>query len=95
MPLRCCINYVSKPGRLSSGHRTGKVQSSSQFLRRALLKNVQTTRQLHASPVLVRKCSNSFTLSFSITWTENFQMSKLDLEEAEEPEIRLPTFAGS
>ena len=28
-------------------------------------------------------------------WTENFQMFKLDLEEAEEPEIKLPTSAGS
>ena len=27
--------------------------------------------------------------------TENFQMFKLDLEKAEEPEIKLPTFAGS
>ena len=24
-------------------------------------------------------------------WTENFQMFKLDLEEAEEPEIKLPS----
>ena len=24
-------------------------------------------------------------------WTENFQMFKLDLEKAEEPEIKLPT----
>ena len=28
-------------------------------------------------------------------WTENFQMYKLDLEKAEEPEIKLPTFVGS
>ena len=28
-------------------------------------------------------------------WTVNFQMFKLDLEKAEEPEIKLPTFAGS
>ena len=32
--------------------------------------------------------------SFSSTWTKNFQMSKLDLEKAEEPEIKLPTFTG-
>ena len=29
------------------------------------------------------------------TWTVNFQMFKLDLEKAEEPEIKLPTTAGS
>ena len=28
-------------------------------------------------------------------WTMNFQMFKLDLEKAEEPEIKLPTFSGS
>ena len=28
-------------------------------------------------------------------WTENFQMFKLDPEKAEEPEIKLPTSAGS
>ena len=28
-------------------------------------------------------------------WTMNFQVFKLDLEKAEEPEIKLPTFAGS
>ena len=28
-------------------------------------------------------------------WTVNFQMIKLDLEKAEEPEIKLPTSAGS
>ena len=29
------------------------------------------------------------------SWTVNFQIFKLDLEKAEEPEIKLPTFAGS
>ena len=28
-------------------------------------------------------------------WPVNFQMLKLDLEKAEEPEIKLPTSAGS
>ena len=28
-------------------------------------------------------------------WTENFQMFNLDLEKAEEPEIKLPTSSGS
>ena len=32
---------------------------------------------------------------FSNTWTTNFQMFKLVLEKAEEPEIKLPTSAGS
>ena len=32
---------------------------------------------------------------FNSTWTVNFQMFKLDSEKAEEPEIKLPTSAGS
>ena len=34
-------------------------------------------------------------LGFSNTWTKNFQMFMLDLEKAEEPEIKLPTYVTS
>ena len=34
-------------------------------------------------------------LGFNNTWTENFQIYKLDLEKAEEPEIELPISVGS
>ena len=34
-------------------------------------------------------------IGFSSMWTENFQMYKLDLEKAEEPDIKLPTFGRS
>ena len=47
MLLKCCTQHVNKFGKPGSGHRTGKDQSSSQYSRRAVLKNVQTTRQLH------------------------------------------------
>ena len=33
--------------------------------------------------------------SFNSMWTKNFQMFKLDLEKAEEPEIKLPTSDAS
>ena len=36
-----------------------------------------------------------FKLGFNSMWTENFQMYKSDLEKVEEPEIKLPTSAGS
>ena len=45
--------------------------------------------------MLARLYSKSFKLGFSCTRTENFQMYKLGFEEAEEPEIKLPTFIGS
>jgi len=79
MPSRFCIHYVSKCGRPSSAHRTEKGQSSTQSPRRVVLKNIQTTKQLHSSPMLVRLCSKSSELSFSIMWTENSQMFKLSL----------------
>jgi len=40
MLLKCCTQYVSKFGKLSSGHRTGKGQFSFQSQRKAMLKNV-------------------------------------------------------
>ena len=51
--------------------------------------------QLHSLPMLVRLCSKSFKLGFSSICIKNFQMFKLDLEKAEEPEINLPTSTGS
>ena len=45
---------ASKFGKLSSGHRTGKGQFSFQSQRKAMLKNAQTTAQLHSSHTLVK-----------------------------------------
>ena len=45
----------------------------------------------HASKVMLK----SFNLGISSMWTENFYMYKLDLEKAEESEIKLPTSIGS
>ena len=46
--------YVSKFGKLSSGHRTGKDQFSFQSQRRSMPENVQTTTQLHSSHTLAK-----------------------------------------
>ena len=43
------LQYGSKFGKLSSGHRTGKGLFSFQSLRKAMPKNAQTTAQLHSS----------------------------------------------
>ena len=60
-----------------------------------MAKNVQTTRQLHLFYMLARFYSKCFKLGFSSMCTENFQMYKMGLEKAEEPEIKLSTFTGS
>ena len=91
MLLKCCTQYASKFGKLSSGHRTGKGQFSFQSQRRAIPKIIQTTVQLCSLHMLARGCFKSFKLGFNSTWTENFQMYKLVVEKAEKPEIKLLT----
>ena len=49
MLSKCCTQYASKFGKLSSGHRTGEGQFSFQSQRKAMPKNAQTTAQLHSS----------------------------------------------
>ena len=95
MLWKCCTQYVSKFGKLRSGHRTGKGHFSVESERKAMPKNAQTTAQLHSSHMLVKECSKFSKPGFSNTGTIYFQMFKLVLEKAEEPEIKLPTTTGS
>ena len=86
MLLKCCTQYVSKFGKFGSGQRTGKGQFSFQSQRMIkLLCNC-------AHSMLVRLWSKSFKLDFTSTWTNMyFDMHKLGLKKAEEPEIKLLT----
>ena len=45
----------------------------------------------HASKVMLKFSKPGF----NSTWTMNFQMVKIDLEKAEEPEMKLLTSVGS
>ena len=51
-------------------------------------KECSNSTQSHVSHILAKECSKPFKLGFNSTWTKNFQMYKLDLENAEEPEIK-------
>ena len=56
---KCCTQYASKLGKLSSGDRTGKGQFSFQSQRKAMPKNAQTTDRTialisHASKVMLK-----------------------------------------
>ena len=82
---------ASKFGKWSSSHRTRKGQFSFQPQRKTMPKNAQATTQLCSSHMLAKLCSKLSKSGFNSTWTMNFQMFKLDLEKAEEPEIKLPT----
>ena len=54
MLWKCCTQYVSKFGKLSSGHRTGKGQFSFPCQRKEMPKNAQTAAQLYSSHMLVK-----------------------------------------
>ena len=55
MLWKCCTQYASKFGKLSSSHRTGKGQFLFQSQRKAMPKNTQTTAQLHSSSKVMLK----------------------------------------
>ena len=82
--LKCCTQYVSKFGKLSSVYRTGKGQFSFQSQRRAMPKIIQTALQLHSFHMLARLFSKSLKLHFRTTWMENFQIHKLGFKEIKE-----------
>ena len=95
MLWKCCTQYVSEFGKLSRGHRTGKGQFSLQLQRNTMPKNIKTTTKLYSFYTLEKWCSKFSKIDFNSTWTVNFQVFKLYLEKAEEPEIKLPTSTGS
>ena len=63
--------------------------------KKAMPKNAHKNAQLHSSHTLVKYCSKFSKLGFNSMWAMNFQKFKLDLGKAEEPDIKLPTSAGS
>jgi len=63
--------------------KKGNVKECSNYCTIALIS--------HASKVMLKILKQGF----NSTWTVNFQMFKLDLEKAEQPETKLPTSVGS
>ena len=85
------------PGNLkiSAVARDWKRSFSFQSQRKGMPKNAQTALQLQSSHMLAKSCSKFSKPGFSNTSSVNFQMFKLVLENTEEPEIKIPTSAGS
>ena len=54
MLLKCCTKYARKFGKFSSGHWIGNGRFSFQSQRKSMLKNIQTTAQLHSSHTLAK-----------------------------------------
>ena len=89
MLWKCCTQYASKFGKLSSGHRTGKDQFKGNAKE---CSNYRTIASIsHASKVMLKilqaRCQQNVNRELPDV--------QVDLEKAEEPEIKLPTSIGS
>ena len=95
MLLKCCIQYASKFGKLSSGHTTGKKKSIFlPIIKKGNAKECSDYHTIalisHASKIML-KILQSRLQQYINFCLHNFRMYKLDLEKPEEPEIKLPT----
>ena len=75
MLWKCCTQYVSKFGKLSKGHSTGKGPFSFQSQRKAMPKNAQIPHN-YTHFTLAKWCSKFSMPGFNSTWILNFQMFK-------------------
>ena len=96
MLLKCCIQYASKFGKLSSGHTTGKKKSIFlPIIKKGNAKECSDYHTIalvsHASKVMLRILQARFQQNMNCELLD----VQADLEKADEPEIKLPTSAGS
>ena len=95
MLLKCCIKYASKFGNSAVATGLEKVRFHSSPKEKQCQRMCELPHNCtlisHASKVMLK----ILQARLQSTWTENFQMFNLDLEKAEESEIKLPTCVGS
>ena len=89
MLWKCCTQYASKFGKLNNGHRTEKVSFHSN-----LKGNAKECSNYHAIALISHASKVMFKI-LQIRFQQYVKCKlpdfKLDLEKAEEPEIKLPT----
>ena len=94
---KCCTQYASKFGKLSKWPQDWKRSVFIPIPKKGNAKegsNYCTIARIsHASKVMLKILQARF--QHESTRAMNFQMFKLDLEKAEEPEIKLPISIGS
>ena len=91
MLLKCCTQYASKFGKLSSGHRDWKRSIPKKGNANKCSNSSTLVFNLHAGKVMLKILQ--VRLQQYVNW--ELQMYKLGLEKAKESEIKLPTFVGS
>ena len=94
MLSKCCTQYASKFGKLSSDHRTGQGQFSFQSQRQAMPKNAnyRTIALISHSKVMFK------ILQARLQQYVNCELPDVQAgfrKGREEPQIKLPTSAGS
>ena len=95
MLWRCCTQYVSKFEKLKSGHRTGKM---SVFIPIPKKGNAVECSNYHTIALILQASKVMLKIlqaRLQQYVNSEFQMLKVVLEKAEEPDIKLPTSAGS
>ena len=95
MLWKCCPQYASKFGKLSSGHRTGKGQFFIPTPKKGNAKECSNYRTIalisHASKVMLK------ILQARLQQYVNRELPDVQagFKKAEEPEIKMPTFTRS
>ena len=90
--LKCCTQCSNKFGKLSRSHRPGKGEFSFQFQRKTMPHYVPHNALLSHTSKVMLKILQARPQKYV---NQELQMYKLDLEKAEESEIKLPTSVGS
>ena len=93
MLLKCCTQYTSKLGNSAVDTGLEMVNFHSNSKERQCQRMFKLQHNC-THLMLAKSCSKFSKQGFNSTWTENFQMFKLDLEKAEEPNVELPTSTG-
>ena len=88
---KCCTQYASKFGKLSSGHRTGKDKFSFQSPTKGNTKEYSNCHTITLISHTIKVILKILQARLQQYVNHEFQLFKLDLEKAEEPEIKLPT----
>ena len=88
---KCCTQYASKFGKLSSGHRTGKDQFSFQSPKKGNTKEYSNCHTITLISHTIKVILKILQARLQQYVNHEFQLFKLDLEKAEEPGIKLPT----
>ena len=73
----------------------GTIQEEGIAIIKIYASNIGAPKYIMQMLTTIKQCSKFSQPGFNSMGTKNFQMFKLDLEKAEEPESKLPTSIGS